>query len=282
MLKGWIDRVWVQRRRLRPAAGVEPRARPPAQRAPDRRHHDARLVQVRQRAGGRGRQAHGHAHAARRVPPAGAHDVDRHVRHRHGDRRRAPRPSSTASNGSSDDSIWARSSGARRGSPAPAGARSSAEAGARRSTSTDPSGATHRAHRARLRPAPARPRAARAERRGDHRADARPSSTWEIGTQLAVTRRPVEAMPLTGARLFADGLSSWLIRRADRRRRVGRVRPPGRLRARPRRARRVDGRDARAAPPERSVRVVGELRRAALGRADVAPRAADRDRGSTP
>jgi DisA bacterial checkpoint controller nucleotide-binding len=36
---------------------------------------------------------------------------------------------------------------------------------------------------------------------------------WERGTQLEIRRRPVEAMPLTGARLFADGLSSWLIRR---------------------------------------------------------------------
>ncbi len=37
---------------------------------------------------------------------------------------------------------------------------------------------------------------------------------WEMGTQLTVTRRAVEAMPLTGARLFADGLSSWIVRRA--------------------------------------------------------------------
>ena len=37
-------------------------------------------------------------------------------------------------------------------------------------------------------------------------------TTWEAGTQLTVTRRPVEAMPLTGTRLFADGLASWLIR----------------------------------------------------------------------
>ena len=40
-----------------------------------------------------------------------------------------------------------------------------------------------------------------------------PIDQWEIGTQLVVTKRLVEAMPLTGARLFADGLSSWLIRR---------------------------------------------------------------------
>jgi Probable sensor domain DACNK/DisA bacterial checkpoint controller nucleotide-binding len=38
---------------------------------------------------------------------------------------------------------------------------------------------------------------------------------WEVGTQLLVTRRPIEAMPLTGSRLFADGLSSWLIRRTS-------------------------------------------------------------------
>ncbi|MET0146661.1 MAG: diadenylate cyclase [Ilumatobacteraceae bacterium] len=36
---------------------------------------------------------------------------------------------------------------------------------------------------------------------------------WSVGTDLEVTRRPVEAMPLAGTRLFADGLSSWLIRR---------------------------------------------------------------------
>jgi hypothetical protein len=38
---------------------------------------------------------------------------------------------------------------------------------------------------------------------------------WEAGTQLLVTRRPIEAMPLNGSRLFADGLASWLIRRTD-------------------------------------------------------------------
>jgi DisA bacterial checkpoint controller nucleotide-binding len=36
---------------------------------------------------------------------------------------------------------------------------------------------------------------------------------WEQGTQLTIITRAVEALPLTGARLFADGLSSWLIRR---------------------------------------------------------------------
>ncbi len=39
--------------------------------------------------------------------------------------------------------------------------------------------------------------------------------TWEMDTQLRVTRRPIVAMPSTGTRLFADGLSSWLIRRVD-------------------------------------------------------------------
>ena len=62
--------------------------------------------------------------------------------------------------------------------------------------------------------APARPRAARAERRGDHRADDARRSSGSSARSSTVTRRPVEAMPLTGARLFADGLSSWLIRRA--------------------------------------------------------------------
>jgi len=39
--------------------------------------------------------------------------------------------------------------------------------------------------------------------------------TWELATRLHVTLRPVDAMPLNGARLFADGVSSWLIRRSD-------------------------------------------------------------------
>jgi hypothetical protein len=42
-----------------------------------------------------------------------------------------------------------------------------------------------------------------------------PPASWELGAQLTVTRRRVEAMPLTGARLFADGLASWLIRRVS-------------------------------------------------------------------
>jgi hypothetical protein len=42
-----------------------------------------------------------------------------------------------------------------------------------------------------------------------------PPDGWEVGTQLLVTRRPIEAMPLNGSRLFADGLASWLIRHLD-------------------------------------------------------------------
>jgi DNA integrity scanning protein DisA with diadenylate cyclase activity len=40
-----------------------------------------------------------------------------------------------------------------------------------------------------------------------------PPDVWEHDTQLSVTRRPIQAMPSTGTRLYADGLSSWLIRR---------------------------------------------------------------------
>jgi hypothetical protein len=41
------------------------------------------------------------------------------------------------------------------------------------------------------------------------------SATWESGTQLAITRQPLDEQPLTDARRFADGLSSWLLRRSD-------------------------------------------------------------------
>jgi hypothetical protein len=37
---------------------------------------------------------------------------------------------------------------------------------------------------------------------------------WELGTHLHLSRRPIGPMPIAGARRFADGLSSWLIRRA--------------------------------------------------------------------
>jgi len=38
---------------------------------------------------------------------------------------------------------------------------------------------------------------------------------WERGTQLRITRRDVGGMTVRGARRFADGLSSWLIRTVD-------------------------------------------------------------------
>jgi hypothetical protein len=38
---------------------------------------------------------------------------------------------------------------------------------------------------------------------------------WGRDTALGITRRPVGEMPLDSARLFADGLSSWLIRCSD-------------------------------------------------------------------
>lgn len=46
----------------------------------------------------------------------------------------------------------------------------------------------------------------------DPRAD---PTTWTTGTQLEVTRGPVGEQPLDAARRFADGLSSWLLRRTD-------------------------------------------------------------------
>jgi hypothetical protein len=41
------------------------------------------------------------------------------------------------------------------------------------------------------------------------------SDTWEKGTQLEITHKPLRTQPLPAARRFADGLSSWLVRRAD-------------------------------------------------------------------
>ena len=38
---------------------------------------------------------------------------------------------------------------------------------------------------------------------------------WEIGSQLAITHRPVAGYPIGVARRFADGLSSFVLRRAD-------------------------------------------------------------------
>jgi hypothetical protein len=46
----------------------------------------------------------------------------------------------------------------------------------------------------------------------DPRSDPR---EWENDTQLAITRGPADGQPLATARLFADGLSSWLLRRSD-------------------------------------------------------------------
>ena len=40
-------------------------------------------------------------------------------------------------------------------------------------------------------------------------------STWTAGTDLQIVVRPIEEQPLAWARRFADGLSSWLIRRSD-------------------------------------------------------------------
>src|SRR6266851_7141405 len=39
-------------------------------------------------------------------------------------------------------------------------------------------------------------------------------ATWASGAQLDFTRRPVD-QPLSDARRFADGFSSWLLRRTD-------------------------------------------------------------------
>jgi len=39
-------------------------------------------------------------------------------------------------------------------------------------------------------------------------------ATWEAGAQLEITHGPVD-QPLTDARRFADGLSSWIVRRTD-------------------------------------------------------------------
>ena len=40
-------------------------------------------------------------------------------------------------------------------------------------------------------------------------------ATWEAGAQLRINRGSVEKQPLPAARRFADGLSSWLLRRTD-------------------------------------------------------------------
>jgi hypothetical protein len=40
-------------------------------------------------------------------------------------------------------------------------------------------------------------------------------ASWSAGAQLEITRNPVGDQPLTAARRFADGLSSWLLHRTD-------------------------------------------------------------------
>lgn len=40
-------------------------------------------------------------------------------------------------------------------------------------------------------------------------------ATWSAGAGLGVTRAPIGRQPLSTARLFADGLSSWIVRRSD-------------------------------------------------------------------
>ena len=40
-------------------------------------------------------------------------------------------------------------------------------------------------------------------------------ATWAPGTQLDITRTPVGDQPLPAVRRFADGISSWLVRRTD-------------------------------------------------------------------
>ena len=40
-------------------------------------------------------------------------------------------------------------------------------------------------------------------------------ATWEAGTQLDILRGSADQQPLADARRFADGLSSWLLRRTD-------------------------------------------------------------------
>jgi hypothetical protein len=40
-------------------------------------------------------------------------------------------------------------------------------------------------------------------------------ATWETGTQLQILRGSADQQPLADARRFADGLSSWLLRRTD-------------------------------------------------------------------
>ena len=40
-------------------------------------------------------------------------------------------------------------------------------------------------------------------------------ATWSSGTELEITRGSVGDLPLSDARRFADGISSWVLRRTD-------------------------------------------------------------------
>jgi hypothetical protein len=40
-------------------------------------------------------------------------------------------------------------------------------------------------------------------------------ASWSAGTQLGIDRRSLDQQPLPAARRFADGLSSWILRRSD-------------------------------------------------------------------
>ena len=43
----------------------------------------------------------------------------------------------------------------------------------------------------------------------------REPSEWAAPTQLSITRTPIDRISLAGSRLFADGMSSWLVRRSQ-------------------------------------------------------------------
>src|ERR1700690_3486451 len=42
-----------------------------------------------------------------------------------------------------------------------------------------------------------------------------PPASWSSGTQLDISLQRLDQQPLPAARRFADGLSSWLLRRSD-------------------------------------------------------------------
>ncbi len=102
-------------------------------------------------------------------------------------------------------------------------------------------------------------------------------STWDAGASLTITRREVDGMPLVGARRFADGLSSWLIRRTDGDDEWAIFdRPSGSERDLVVLAE-VLGATLVQRHPAGVVRVVGTARRAPVGRPRLAARAADLD-----